>query len=473
MGGIITSCHGCCQPGGVVPTSATAWECPEPKGRRTLRNHPIIGHPLNRPCASGLYHGQKPATGTLATAVPALRNGRGRKHQEPNFGRIAPCSVIATLMRILETFKFVGPNPRSDSPVIDRIIAFEEREMSAFAAAGPKGGHLMRAVQEALPDLFGHLPNHGLNTDRPEDALSVLVSGMAVGLQRLAGHRVSELGIVQEDRPLISHSYFEYEDLDTGSESAALAQELLTILLARPQEAVHEALSAWRADLNAFLATATPRAMPGDTYQILLAAHRRSILTFRMDRPPFEAPSGRFRVRPHSLLRLGHGSNQRTIDGTFCVNLSEAAHPLLRDRRQLYERLKAYNAPLPSGEWSPRFCLTPRKAARVADHRGYPVALRGSQRRTGIGPWLNLKTAEEVSTAATEALRQHESILLEPFITGTTHHLVLVGGQLLDALTELPATEAGQPRYQQITELNQDTKHLCEHLASSDRKSVV
>jgi UDP-N-acetylmuramyl tripeptide synthase len=376
-------------------------------------------------------------------------------------------------MRILETFNFLGTNPRSNTTVIDRIIAFDESEMAAFAAVGSRGKCLSQVVQDVFPDLTNHFPKDSPGAERPEDALSVFLSKASVGLQRLAGHRVSELGIVCEERPLTSHAYFEFEDLETGQQSAALAQHLLEILLANDRGTHQEALTAWREDLKAFIETAMPRAMPGDTHHILLAARHRAIPCSRMDRPPFEPPSGRFRVRAHSLLRLGHGSNQRTVDGTLCVELSEAAHPLLWDRRRLYERLGTLNAPLPSGQWSPRFCLTPDKAVRTAEHRGYPVALRGDQRRTGKPPWLNLTSASEVRTAATEALQQHESILVEPFIQGTAYHLIVVGGQFLDALAELPATAAGKPVYRRITELHQDTKQLCEHLASSLRCGVM
>lgn len=372
-------------------------------------------------------------------------------------------------MQILASFAYAGPNRRSDLTVMEHRVELGASELTRLDG---HGAALTARLEGFLNELLGAerpaLPSRPAGGHaRPEDRFGCLYAASAIVLQNAAAHIVREIGTATESTPGYCRAYFEYEEEETGYAAAGIARNILQSLLdAETDAAEGPEVSRLREQVRQFIEEARPHAMPHDARAIFEAARRRDIPCFRMDRPPYNPIEGDFRLRPNALFRLGHGYRQRTVDGTFCVDLAQSTHALIRDRRKLFRKLETLDVPLPSGRHSSRFCLSAGRAARVAGQRGFPVAVRPASRSDGRAVALDLRDAAAVRKAANEALQLSEQVLVEPFVAGRTYRLVLAGGRLLAVLEEGGAARPGEQRLGALDDAHPTHQKMSERIAA-------
>ena len=58
---------------------------------------------------------------------------------------------------------------------------------------------------------------------------------------------------------------------------------------------------------------------PPDTGMIIAAARRAGVPFIKLERDPYEPVAGDFRIRPNSMLMLGHSAARQVIDGAFAI----------------------------------------------------------------------------------------------------------------------------------------------------------
>jgi cyanophycin synthetase len=137
------------------------------------------------------------------------------------------------------------------------------------------------------------------------------------------------------------------------------------------------------------------------------------------------------RLTDGNLVQLGHGARQRRIWTAETEHTSAIAEGIASDKDLTKSLLASCGVPVPEGE-----LVTSAEAAwQAAQDIGVPVVVKPYDGNHGRGVSLNLMTQADVEAAYHLAARKGESksVLVERFIAGNEHRLLVVGKRLVAA----------------------------------------
>ena len=137
------------------------------------------------------------------------------------------------------------------------------------------------------------------------------------------------------------------------------------------------------------------------------------------------------RLTDGNLVQLGHGARQRRIWTAETEQTSAIAEGIASDKDLTKSLLSACGVPVPEGE-----LVTSAEAAwAAAQDIGVPVVVKPYDGNHGRGVSLNLMTQSDVEAAYHLAARKGEStsVIVERFIAGNEHRLLVVGKRLVAA----------------------------------------
>ncbi len=156
----------------------------------------------------------------------------------------------------------------------------------------------------------------------------------------------------------------------------------------------------------------------------LLGPSTGSIVNAAMDR---KIPT--MRLAENNLVQLGYGSKQRRIWTAETDQTSAIAETISRDKDLTKSLLKACGVPVPEGA----VVETADEAWEAAQDIGLPVVVKPSDGNHGRGVFTNMLTEQEVRTAFAVAVDEGSSVIVERFIAGNEHRLLVVGGKTVAA----------------------------------------
>jgi cyanophycin synthetase len=145
------------------------------------------------------------------------------------------------------------------------------------------------------------------------------------------------------------------------------------------------------------------------------------------------------RLSEGNLLQLGYGVNQRRIWTAETDNTSAIAETISRDKELTKSLLDACGIPVPHG----REVTSAADAWLAAQDIGLPVVVKPTDGNHQRGVFTNLSSEQEIQTAYTEANKEGAGVLVENFIPGVEHRLLIVGGKLVAAARGENATVTG------------------------------
>ena len=137
------------------------------------------------------------------------------------------------------------------------------------------------------------------------------------------------------------------------------------------------------------------------------------------------------RLTDGNLVQLGHGARQRRIWTAETEQTSAIAEGIASDKDLTKSLLASCGVPVPEGE-----LVTSAEAAwEAAQDIGLPVVVKPYDGNHGRGVSLNLMTQADVEAAYHLAARKGESksVIVERFIAGNEHRLLVVGKRLVAA----------------------------------------
>lgn len=137
------------------------------------------------------------------------------------------------------------------------------------------------------------------------------------------------------------------------------------------------------------------------------------------------------RLTDGNLVQLGHGAAQRRIWTAETEQTSAIAEGIASDKDLTKSLLASCGVPVPQGE-----LVTSAEAAwEAAEDIGVPVVLKPYDGNHGRGVSLNLMTQSDVTAAYDLAARKggSKSVIVERFIPGDEHRLLVVGKRLIAA----------------------------------------
>ena len=358
-------------------------------------------------------------------------------------------------MKIISTNIYVGPNLYARFPVIRYILDLEELENWSSTRLGD-------GFIEALLELLPGLNEHGCSYREPggfvrrlyEDEgtwLGHVMEHVVLELQNIAGSDVS-FGRTRsiDGQPGRYTMVFEYQDESVGRKAGQLALNLLHSLL--PEALQPEAAPGpdwdFEVERDLFIRDAQRRAFGPSTASLVRAAEERGIPWLRLNR--------------QSLVQFGHGRFQKRIQATTTSLTSNIAVELASDKEETNQILRDLGLPVPDQ----RMVQTARDARRAAQRIGFPVVLKPLAGNHGRGVSINLTTDEEVETAFAKASEYGRNVVVESYIEGFDHRLLVIDGQLVAAAKRIPGHVIGDGQRtvaELLDLLNQDPRRGIGH----------
>ena len=222
---------------------------------------------------------------------------------------------------------------------------------------------------------------------------------------------------------------YEYQQEEVGLEAARLARALLltllpeTIDIERPEERDFEA------ERDSFIRFAQRRALGPSTASLVRAAEERDIPWLRLNR--------------YSLVQLGHGIYGRRIQATITGETRHIAVEIASDKEETNHILADLGLPVPQQ----RLVDSARQAVRAAERIGLPVVIKPLNANHGRGVSTDLADSESVRRAFDHAREHSRTILVESFIDGLDHRLLVVDGRLVAASKRVPGHVVGDGKH--------------------------
>jgi cyanophycin synthetase len=130
-----------------------------------------------------------------------------------------------------------------------------------------------------------------------------------------------------------------------------------------------------------------------------------------------------------NLVQLGYGVRSQRIWTAETDRTPAIAESISRDKDLTKELLRSCGVPVPEG----RVVLSPEDAWEAAQDIGLPVVIKPCDGNHGRGVFIELNKREEVESAYQVALKEGTGVLVEGYVAGTEHRLLVVGGRLVAA----------------------------------------
>jgi len=135
------------------------------------------------------------------------------------------------------------------------------------------------------------------------------------------------------------------------------------------------------------------------------------------------------RLNEGNLVQLGHGARQHRIWTAETDQTSAIAETISRDKDLTKSLLSACGVPVPEG----RVVDSPADAWDAAEDIGLPVVVKPTDGNHGRGVSTELMTQAEVETAYHLADAEGSEVIVERYVRGNEHRLLVVGGKLAAA----------------------------------------
>ena len=358
-------------------------------------------------------------------------------------------------MKIVGTNVYVGPNLYAHFPVIRYILDLGELEHWPSTRLGES---FINALRERLPGLDEHGCSYGepggfLRRLREDEGtwMGHVMEHVVLELQNIAGADVS-FGKTRsiEGKPGHYTMVFEYEDEAVACAAGELALELLYSLLPEALRPAGVPGPDWNFEeaRDRFIRNAQRRAFGPSTASLVRAAEERGIPWIRLNR--------------QSLVQFGHGRFQRRIQATTTSLTSNIAVELASDKEETNQILRDLGLPVPKQ----RLVQSAVDAVRAAHGIGFPVVLKPLAGNHGRGVSIGLTTDEEVEAGFAKAAEYGRNVVVESYIEGFDHRLLVINGELVAAAKRIPGHVVGDGRHtvaELVDIVNQDPRRGIGH----------
>lgn len=135
------------------------------------------------------------------------------------------------------------------------------------------------------------------------------------------------------------------------------------------------------------------------------------------------------RLSEGNLVQFGYGAAQRRIWTAETDRTSAIAEGISRDKDLTKQLLSACGVPVPEG----RLVSSAEDAWEAAEGIGLPVVVKPYDGNHGRGVFTNLDTRKDIESAYAVAIEEGSGVIVERFVRGTEHRLLVVGGRLVAA----------------------------------------
>ena len=350
-------------------------------------------------------------------------------------------------MRVIERAIYAGPSLYARFPVIRLRMDIGVLEDWPSVRLGDD---FIEPLLESLPGLR----EHGCSYREPGGFIRRLTEdeGTWIGhvLQHAAGEDITFGKTRSTDEPRVYDIVYQYEAERVGVEAGRLAIQLIQSLL--PEDLRTEGLLAsdfeFESEFESFIRYAQRTAFGPSTASLVRAAEERDIPWLRLN--------------DYSLVQMGHGKYQQRIQATITSQTSHIAVEVASDKEETNKVLGDLGLPVPQQ----RLVYSSSDAVRFAERIGYPVVVKPFNANHGRGVSLNLNDAEHVQIGFEKAREHSRGVIVEKFITGFDHRILVVDGQVVAAAKRVPGHVVGDGKHtieQLVEQVNADPRRGIGH----------
>ena len=299
---------------------------------------------------------------------------------------------IWTYRPVLEVWLDIGELEDSPSNTIpgfyERLTAWLPTLIEHRCGIGERGGFLLRLREGTWP---GHILEH-----------------ITIELQNLAG---MQSGFGKARSTSVRGVYKVVVRSRNEQVSRAALHEARELILAAMQDRAFD-VGAAVARLHEMVDTLC---LGPSTACIVDAATERGIPSIRLSEG--------------NLVQLGYGARQHRIWTAETDQTGAIAEGISRDKDLSKMLLQACGVPVPEG------CVvdSPAGAWEAAEDIGLPVVVKPSDGNHGRGVSIDLMSREEVEAAYKLADDEGSEVIVERFVRGDEHRLLVIGGRLVAA----------------------------------------
>ena len=346
-------------------------------------------------------------------------------------------------MEILELRALRGPNYFSRYLTIYmRLDIGELEERPSDSVPG-----LTEKLRTLMPGIYEHRCSVGtlggfLQRVEAGTYAGHLVEHVAIELQNLIGFSVGYGKTVDTYEKGIYNVVYRYRDeacgLAAGREAVAIVEKLfggeevdLGSAIDRLKEVRDENM------------------LGPSTGSIVDAAKQRGIPYYRL-------------TEGTSYIQLGHGCRQQRFQATVTAKTGIIGHGIADDKDWTKQILGDAGIPVPQG----RSCADFDQALAAAESLGYPVVTKPLVGNHGRGVTTNIMNADELREGYDAAFARYETVVVETYIKGEDHRLLVIDGKLIAAARRRPAHVVGDGKstlLELIDSENQDPRRGVGH----------
>lgn len=324
------------------------------------------------------------------------------------------------------------PTLRLGHDFIDRLLGYLPGLQQHGCSYNTAGG-FVRRMWEGEGTWLGHVMEH-----------------VAIELQKVAGSDVS-FGKTRAAGPRGHYDVvYEYHDEDVGRHAGNLSLALIEHLLPdglKPEQNPEQDFD-FEHELDDFIRYARSRDVGPSTAALVSAAGKRAIPCTRLN--------------GESLILLGYGRFQKRIKATLTSETRQIAVDQASDKEETNRTLHDAGLPVPRQ----RKVYNAGDAVDSAERIGYPVVVKPLDSNHGQGISIKLTRPEQVELAFERAQEYSRGVLVESYIPGSDHRMLVVNGELLAVARRIPAHVVGDGVHtveELVEEVNNDPRRGVGH----------
>ncbi|MEZ4569175.1 MAG: cyanophycin synthetase [Thermomicrobiales bacterium] len=359
-------------------------------------------------------------------------------------------------IQTLDSRVFIGPSTWALARVIQLKVDIGELEQ--------RPTNKIDGFTDRLLEIMPTIHDHQCSVGRPGGFVERMRDGtwmghvlehVAIELQNLAGSEVARGLTRSTDVSGVYNVVYQYHQRDLGLAAGDVARRLLNWIIYEDDPEFD-----YQQELERLILLAERLDYGPSTRALVDEAERRSIPVMRLD-------------DGYSLVQLGHGVHQHRIWATTTSLTSNIAVDLASNKRLTNQLLRGIGIPVPRGVT----VTDVEEAVQVAKTVGYPVVLKPVDGNHGRGVRINIQN--EAGVRSNFEISRGESrsgrIIVESFIEGNDHRILVVGGRVIAVAERVPAHVRGDGEHtvQELIDLtNEDPRRGIGHEKVLTRISV-
>lgn len=161
------------------------------------------------------------------------------------------------------------------------------------------------------------------------------------------------------------------------------------------------------------------------------------------------------RLNKYSLCQLGYGSNQKRIQATVTSQTSNIGVDLAGDKEDTKYLLEQAEIPIPKGD----IIRSEAGLEDAVEYIGYPVVIKPVSGNHGRGITTDVNNWDDALVGFEAAKKVSRSVIVEKFITGEDHRLLVINYKLVAAAKRTAAHVIGDGKstvQELVDQVNED-----------------